>query len=236
VGSLIGRAAQLEEIGEALDAAVEGRSARLLLVGEAGIGKTSLLAAAADAAAARGLRVLEGSAIASGAGMPFLPLIAPLRASLSGSAVTQHGVHPAAIRAVKRLLDGSSVGLPAHATTPSEPDAAAAARLVDAIVEVFAATPTALLVDDVHWADASTLTVLEHAAHRARADQIAIILAARDDEPRWLRGIPFADARRYRLVRIPPLSSAEVQAQLAGLAGHRVPEARAAWDCPHLGG
>lgn len=57
---LLGRAALLHRFGAAIDRAVDGERVTVLVSGEAGIGKTSLVRAATDAALSRGARVASG--------------------------------------------------------------------------------------------------------------------------------------------------------------------------------
>src|SRR6185312_5181507 len=71
----VGRDAELAALTAALDAAVAGEPAVVLLSGEAGVGKTRLVEEAAERAGAAGARVLTGSCIEMGGeGLPFGPL------------------------------------------------------------------------------------------------------------------------------------------------------------------
>jgi DNA-binding NarL/FixJ family response regulator len=215
-GQLVGRDRELAVIHDALSRTAAGRAARLVVLGEPGIGKTRLLQAAAEDARGFGLRTLSGTAIESGHGLPFLPLLVPL-----AHAVDPRANDPAAI-AVRRLVSGAG---PPHAedaagdTGHSVSDVGSAARLVESIFAVLARRPTALIVDDVHWADASTLMVLDHLAERARDVPLAIIVAARDDEAEWLVRASFADGRRFALLPVPRLDRAQIASQLTAIRG-----------------
>ncbi len=217
---LVGRADQLERIGLTLDAAGSGDPAFVLVLGEAGIGKTVFLRAAAWLAETRGMRVLQGTAIASGATIPYLPLIAPLRAAVAGAPRGSAG-----LAAVLAMLHGEPAS---HAGEPpgdveTAADPARAARVVESIYDVVTRIPTLLVVDDVHWADAATLTVLDYLAHRARDDRLAVLAAARNDEPQVLRANPVADGRRYLQLVLPRLSRQSVREQVAMLTGGELP-------------
>ncbi len=209
---LVGRNAELARVATALDGAVRGDAAFILVAGEAGIGKTVVLRTASWLARTRGMRTLAGTAIASGSSMPYLPLVAPVFA-----AVDSLPGDDAASRTVTAALSEDP-----HAS--GEAGAAHAARLVEAIYSVLVRVPTLLVVDDVHWADAATLTVLDYLAHRAGDDRLAVLAAARDDEPGALSALPIADGRRYLQLRLPRLTRAAVQEQIALLAGHAVPD------------
>src|SRR5208282_4096300 len=77
----VGRERERAEIERALASAREGTSATLALLGEPGIGKTALLAYAADSAA--GMRVLRARGIESEAQIPFASLLELLRPALA---------------------------------------------------------------------------------------------------------------------------------------------------------
>lgn len=196
----------------ALEAATQGEPTFVLVLGEAGIGKTAFLRAAIWLARAHGLRTLSGTAIISGSSMPYLPLIAPLREALASADSDGDGAS-----LVRAFLAGAP--LPAD-----EAEGVRAARLAEAIYELLAAKPTLLVVDDIHWADAATLTVLDYLGHRAASDRLAVIAAARDDEPEPLTRLPIADGRRYLQLALPRLARSAVRDQIAGLVGHATPD------------
>ena len=164
---LVGRRAEVELLAASLEAAAEGQPRFVLVAGEAGIGKTRLLREAADLAAPLGLSVLRGTAIEGGRGMPYLPLLAPL-------ADRTEGVTDAPSELVRRLITGEP--------SPDDSDAIDAARLAHSIFTILAREPTLLLVDDVHWADSATVTLLDYLAHRARSESLAVVVGVRDDD------------------------------------------------------
>lgn len=207
---LIGRGSELAAVRLVLDRARSSESGFVLLLGEAGIGKTRLLGAIAEEAIALGLRPLSGTAIESGTGLPFLPLMAPLHQATSDPRIGDR-----AIGIVRGLLRGDSTADP----TANPSDAGGAARLIEAIHDVLVRQPTALLLDDVQWADTSTLTVLDYLAHRSRDVPLAVIVAARDDEPGVLRPSPITDGRRFGALQVRRLSESEVAAQITSLVG-----------------
>jgi len=203
---LVGRDGELGRLDAAVHSAARGEPAFVLVLGEAGIGKTSLLQAAEASARDAGLRVLSGTAIESGRGIPYLPLISPLTTAL-GANVTDD-----ANRVVRDALAARVTG----AETERREDGPAdfrAARLIEAMFEVLARTPTLLAVDDVHWADESTIAVLDYLAHRATAAPLAVICGARNDEPGMAALLPLADGRRFAQLEVRRLTRAETAAQ-----------------------
>ena len=209
---LVGRDADLARVATAFDAAEHGNPTFVLVLGEAGLGKTVFLRAATWLARARGLRTLAGTAIASGSSMPYLPLVAPLQAALASASAGPPGAS-----AVRSILQGPS-------DSEEEADPTRASRLVEAIYELLAAEPTLLVVDDVHWADAATLTVLDYLGHRATSVPLAVIAAARDDEPGSPSSLPIADGRRYLQLPLSRLSRAAVRDQVSRLVGQPPPD------------
>jgi predicted ATPase len=73
---VVGRDAELTVVKGALDAADRGRTTTLLIAGEAGVGKSRLVAEAMRAAEARGMRLLRGACVNIGAsGVPYGPIV-----------------------------------------------------------------------------------------------------------------------------------------------------------------
>ncbi len=237
-GGLIGRESQLTSLERAFRSAAAGHPALVLVTGEAGIGKTRLLRTASILAADAGLRVLWGTAIESGRGIPYLPLLAPLRAAVDGDTGDAGNRAPAgrqgpdSSRAVIRraLLGGErsgGVAGPGPAATAPHGQSLDTARLMEATYDLLAGRPTLLVVDDVHWADDSTLAVLDYLAHRAFDVPLAIVATARDEERSQLARLPIADGRLFARLELGRLSRAEVRAQ-AALLGVTVAPAGAA--------
>ena len=105
---LIGRASELDALAAALTRVAEGSPEIVIVAGEAGIGKTRLIAEFADRAAASGALVLQGACLdlAEG-GMPYAPLTEALRAYLRDLSPEQVGdlLGPAR-NEIGRLLPG----------------------------------------------------------------------------------------------------------------------------------
>ena len=102
---LIGRATQLAALADALETVRQGSPAALLIGGEAGVGKSRLIAEFAASAQEAGARVLTGECLELGAdGLPFGPFTAMLRdlvRELGAAGVT--GLLPGGSRATREL-------------------------------------------------------------------------------------------------------------------------------------
>src|SRR6476646_2789616 len=164
---LVGREAELGQVREALAAARAGRSSALALIGEAGVGKTALLEAAADIA--EGMRVLRTRGVEAEAELPFaalMELVSPLEPAME----RLPGPQAAALRRMLTLSE---------ATAPRGEVVAATLALLTAATEE---TPLLLLVDDAHWLDGGSGLALAFSARRGHDLSLAILFATRPEE------------------------------------------------------
>src|SRR6516162_8414974 len=163
----VGRAGELAALTADLDAAVGGRGGVVLVAGEPGIGKTRLVEELAARAIARGAVVLWGRCW-EGAGAPaFWPWVQVIRGYLQGQAEDlaslRHdlGAGAADIAQLVPAVHDRIPDLPAP--PPLEPEAARF-RLFDSLAGFLrtasARRPLLLVLDDLHWADASSLALL----------------------------------------------------------------------------
>ena len=154
-----------------LEAATAGRGTTALLTGPAGIGKTRLVEQLARRARANGATVLSGRCIdLVGAGLPYLPLIEALR-PLCGSPWLD-GLR-GELRELPRLHPDLHPDFAGGAAPPGHGDPAESrARLfaeVLAILEHLShGAPVVLALEDLHWADGSTLDLFAYLAHAVR--------------------------------------------------------------------
>ncbi len=179
---LLGRDQERRQIEQMLAQARTGTSAALALVGEPGIGKTSLLSYAAECSA--GMQLMRARGIESEAQVPFgslLELIRPALVLLDKIPMPQ----AAALEGALALRPGVAADRFAVG--------AATLSLLAAWAEQ---APTAVLIDDAQWLDVSSAQALLFAFRRLVADPIAVLIAARDGEASLLDG---ADLPTLRL-------------------------------------
>ena len=163
---LVGRNAEAEVVASALKrAGVEGRQA-VLVGGEPGAGKTSLVAGAARSAHAGGARVLYGRCDEE-LGLAYQPFAQALGHYVATAPTAELKAHVAASGAVlARLVPELTRRLPA-ATPPPATDAesdrwALFEAVTDVLVRASADTTVVLVIDDLHWAAPGTLALLRH--------------------------------------------------------------------------
>jgi DNA-binding CsgD family transcriptional regulator len=166
---LIAREPECERIGAALGAAESGRATSLVLLGEAGIGKTALLDYAAREAEARQLQVVRAGGVESDAEVAFGGLLGVCRPLLEHLNDLPKP-HAKALRGALALDPGqAAVGgrLIVAAATLSLLATAAERR------------PLVLIVDDANWLDRPSADALLFVAKRLEADAVAVLFAAR---------------------------------------------------------
>jgi len=203
-----GRELELNLLRELLSAKVALSARKLVLVeGEPGIGKSRL---ADEFMRGSGTLALSGAAHEMEQGLPYQPLIEALRCLLSDPvwpalhAALQAQLPPVWLAEVARLLPELQPGVAPSSSGPDEP------RLWEAVHQFLCAISLqhaiTFFIDDLQWADASTLALLTYVTRRARAERADILfLAAARPE---VRGSPLATfiqtlTREERLIRLP---------------------------------
>src|SRR3954453_18240971 len=155
---LYGREQELERIDDVLDAARISRSAVLVLSGQAGIGKSALLAEAR--ARARAMQALACRGTQSETRLAFAALQQLLRPILD---------HAAAIPAVQATALRAALGLEAG----RRPERLLVSLAVlSLLAEAAHERPLACIVDDAHWIDDASVDALAFAARRIEREPI----------------------------------------------------------------
>jgi DNA-binding CsgD family transcriptional regulator len=176
----VGREEELARLEDGLVAARGSGGGRLLVItGEAGIGKSKLLAEAGRRGASRGMVVLSGRAVeGSGAFRPVVDALAPAApAALAGEErlAPYRGV-------LARLLPSWSAGPPAPLAL-TDPIVLLGEAVIELLEFSAGGHGIVLMLDDLHWADRDTLALLGYLAGRASRTGILVVGTARDDEP-----------------------------------------------------
>ncbi|BCJ48532.1 transcriptional regulator [Actinoplanes sp. NBRC 14428] len=163
---MLGRTAERALIDALLTGAREGRSDALVVTGEPGIGKTTLVKYAIEQA--EGMRVLRARGFEAESEIPFAGLADLLRPVLS-ELDTLPGPQAAALRSALAL------GPPVAGDRFS-----VCAATVGILAAAAEETPLLVVVDDLQWLDASSREAVLFAGRRLQADGIALLLATRD--------------------------------------------------------
>ncbi len=171
--ALYGRDAECDAIDRLLAGVQAGASASLVLTGEAGVGKSALLAHAVRAAAGR-MRVLHAEGIRAEGDLPFAALTQLLGSVPLGSAELSAPQHEA-LRAALALGEAPAAGLDRLAT---------GLGVMNLLSAVAGERPVLVVVDDAQWVDAASRDALVFAARRLQRDSVGFLFAYRDDDDR----------------------------------------------------
>lgn len=166
---LVARDAELAALTASLDSAVGGDGGLVVVWGEAGIGKSTLAAALRDEAVAQGLVVALGRAAAGPAGA-MRPIVEALLSA------TRHRALPDTphLRPFQAVLDGLLSGNAAAGGSAS-PEVLGE-TVLRTLTSLSRRRGVLLVLEDLHWADPDTVSVVEHLAdHTARSDVLAVV-------------------------------------------------------------
>lgn len=162
---LIGRLDELETIRSLIIAARGGLSAALVVRGEPGIGKTSLIEVATTRQ--RGVRLIRADGFEAESSIPFAGLHrigVALRTDIAGLSER----HRQALNVAWGMEDGPP------------PDRFMVGLALLALLA--AAAPVVCVVDDAHWMDVESLAVLGFVARRLTAEATVVVFSARDTD------------------------------------------------------
>jgi predicted ATPase len=179
----VGREGELADLAQAWEGAV-GRQPRLVLVaGEAGIGKTRLVEAAAELASATGGLVVQARCYEAERSLFLQPVAEAVRAAalalppdrLAAAGGEAAGTLAELVPELRRLLD-----LPGYERAPAELERRRSFEAVTAFLRGLAAQqPLLLALDDLHQAGAVTLEVLHFVARRLAGDRVLMVATVR---------------------------------------------------------
>jgi DNA-binding CsgD family transcriptional regulator len=202
---LVGRRREVETLGRLVEQARAGRGAVALIEGEPGIGKTHLLGEALVSARALGFDVSMGAGAELERDRPFGPIVGAL------------GLVPGAFDPRRTAI--AQALTPGHDLTGAwERGPALRYQVLDSILDLVEdlsmLRPIALGLDDLQWADVSTLLVVRHLGARLHSLPVVMLLASRP-VPRTGELATVLDALRgegLMELELGPLSSDEVAA------------------------
>jgi DNA-binding CsgD family transcriptional regulator/tetratricopeptide (TPR) repeat protein len=225
----VGRDSELSR----LQAAVSGDVRLLLVIGDAGVGKTRFVTESMRRMAADGTVAIWGGCLPMRETLPLLPLADALgdlsrvdrRAVLESALATA----PRYVREeVARLLPE----LASETTEAAGPEGGQRDRLFAAIADLFETVSQrrriVLVVEDVHWADAATLDCLTFLTRAHRDPAVPVVVTCRSDEApldpqvvEWLAHV--RERGGVTQIGLGPMSRREVAEHVAELSGSPAP-------------
>jgi class 3 adenylate cyclase/tetratricopeptide (TPR) repeat protein len=233
--SLIGREKELRRVDDVLAALRDGHGGLLAIIGEAGIGKSRLTEAALERVAEIGSRRLQARCISYGAGLPYWPYVDLIRRE----AALRDDEKPAETRArlVKSLQEVGAaatapffarlLGLPLEDTrTASLAPEGFRRGLHDAfrrwIVALATRGPVVLALEDLHWADSSSLDLTAELARLTDDVPLLLALVCRPEAREQVTSL--ARERAATFVELDPLDQMAIGRLAEGILGGVAPE------------
>jgi len=230
---IVGRARELDVFRAAFDRMLLGRRQLVLISGEPGIGKTRCAEALADIAENQGSLVLWGRCNEDAGAPPYWPWIQILRAYIDATSLDEVRLNMGAAAKdigafLPELLDPSQ----RSQDTPSAlvDSGPARFRTFDAIRHFFRQAaqqvPITLVLDNLHWSDAPSLSLLEFLSEESLRSRLLIVGTYREADA--TRKAPLlstlgalrrnADVERVHLARLCQTAIGEVAQQLCAIS------------------
>ncbi len=224
----VGRSSEVARLHQGFEDAKAGRGGLVMLVGEPGIGKTRTFDEFGEWVEASGGRVLRGRCFEGDWAPPYGPFAEAIeRNSRDGDPDELRQDLGSGAGAIARLVPALRERLgdiPEPETLKPDEERF---RLLEAVAQLLHCAslraPLVLFLDDLHWADQGTITLLRHVARGATTQRLLVLGAYRDVE--LDRQHPLADAlsaiRReveYERILLKGLDQEDVRALLSTLA------------------
>lgn len=214
---LVGRDDEVDALDAALHAALAGRGQVLLLAGEPGIGKTRLAEEAGRLARASGMVCRWGRAVEDEGSPPYWPFRQVLRALTGFEGADRSDLSPVV----------PELGAPSAAGVSAEEQFRAFDAVTGFLTSAAAANGLLVVLDDIHWADASSLRLLVHLARGLAESRLAVIATYRDMEAGQRDALKQALGALSResvvsRLRLVGLTESQVGDQLAAVTGRAV--------------
>jgi predicted ATPase/DNA-binding winged helix-turn-helix (wHTH) protein len=234
--SLVGREREMAKLCAGLDQAAAGRGGLFLISGEPGVGKTRLADELAAAARTQGMTLMVGHCSEHDEAVAFLPFVEILETfidrALSVDVLrTALGEQASELaRLLPKLKNILSELPPPLDLPPTRSRRHLFNCFFDFAARIATEQPTLMILEDLHWADDSTLSLLDHVTQRLSDLPLMVIGTYRDAELDVTRGLAktLEDLLRGRLaarVRLKGLPCDDVAAMLKSLSGKSPPAA-----------
>jgi DNA-binding winged helix-turn-helix (wHTH) protein/predicted ATPase len=231
---MVGRDRELATLLSVLDDAVSRRGRLVLISGEPGVGKTRMADEVAAAADAKRMAIMVGHCSEHDEAVAYLPFVEILEDFIDRES------NPDVLRAalgdqapeLARLIPKLKNVLPELPPPLDLPPAQARRHLFncfyDFVARIASERPTLMILEDLHWADDSTLSLLDHLTQRLSDLPLMVIGTYRDAELNVTRPLAktLEDLLRGRLatrVRLQGLARDGVAAMLDSLSGKSAP-------------
>ena len=221
----IGRDAPLRALLERLDRAIQGNGLVVLLGGDAGVGKSRLIRELKHESMGRSIRTIEGRCSSTESSVPYAPFMDALRFRIAKGESDAVGQMLGPLRAILAPIFPQLDAYSSQAEPSAEKDRERPFELIFSVLSrLVSDEPMLLVLEDVHWADQTSLELLHHLAHRVTSLKMMVVATYRSDElhsAHPLRRVlgSFARDRVGEDVRLPALDRGETTEMLKCMLG-----------------
>jgi len=225
---MIGRVQEVTHLRMLVDRAKSGEGQVALVCGEAGIGKSRLVAEVKTEAVSRDFLLMQGSCFPTDHAIPYAPLLDLLRSHFSSHSEAKSAPEVERIaQAFLPLLPDIGYVLPDGTSLPTliplDPEQEKRRRfetLAHFLTSQARVRPVLLVVEDLHWSDDTSLEFLHYLARRCAAHRLLLLLTYRSDEVRSSLRHFLAQLDRERLAQeilLAPFTREELEAMLQAI-------------------
>lgn len=227
---MVGRGPEVESIRAAWAEAAEGRGQTLLLRGEAGIGKSRLLEGALRVAASHPHEVFQAECSPYNRNSPFNPIVEMIERRMG---IEKDMSAAAKLDLLQQFAAGRGVALdeatavlaevlsvraegrvPEIAIPPARRRQWMIGVLADLLLHAVGGMPVLMLIEDLHWADPSTLDLLGEIVARQSSLPVLVVCTTRPElSTDWLNRL---SCREIRVEALPPEDTRELVASVVG--------------------
>jgi DNA-binding CsgD family transcriptional regulator len=223
----VGRGSETEVLESAVLAAGQGRPSMIVLAGDAGVGKTRLLRQVEEQVRARAGLVLRGECLALSGEFPYAPIVGALREAGHGALVAAlERLSPDSRNEIGRLVPEITAELACDGSQLNR--GRLFERLLALLRHLGDEAPVLFVVEDGHWADASTLDFLSFLTSNLSNERVAAVVSYRPDDlesDHPLRILLSELIRSDKVIRLTlaPLETSELQHLIEHIAGTPTP-------------
>jgi predicted ATPase/DNA-binding CsgD family transcriptional regulator len=222
--TFVGRQEELTRLHRALQSAAAGEPATVLIAGEAGVGKTRLVEEFADQVDDQAQFLFGRCLQLCGGGLPYGPIVDALRG-------LAHSLDPAELDELLGPTSDDLTPLLPGATPPRPSELVsefARSRLFELILRFLdrlaQRRPVVMVVEDVHWADRSTLDLLLFLVRMVRHERLLVVVTYRSDglhpkHPLQLALAELERSRRLEGIELAPFDREDLSRLLGGILG-----------------
>ena len=187
--TIVGRANELATLHAILDEVGHGHSRVVLLSGEAGIGKSRLVAEAKSYAIAQDFLLFQGLCLPTDHSSPYAPLLDLLRSHLAASSQDHLAAELGSLASVLSpllpdLFPPSPDLPPLSPLAPEQEKRRIFAALAQFFVNQARKQAVLLIIEDIHWSDETSLEFLHYLARHSTTQPLLLLLSYRSDEVR----------------------------------------------------